>query len=133
MGKTKYHAGVLDAGGGRRRWCIGRLVGTVSIGLLLNDVETLAGWVDDSVDDAAHFHDRKDRLQNQLGVEEKEVTDPALLRGEGPEEAKDVAPAGNTSEDGRGDGVSRRRGRPARADQVVCETCKSYKRDDCPR
>lgn len=85
------------------------------------------------MDDTAHFHDRKDWLQNQLGVEEKEVTDPALLRGEGPEEAKDVAPAGNTGEDGRRDGVSRRRGRPARADQVVCDTGKSNKRDDCPR
>ena len=85
------------------------------------------------MDNAAHFHDRKDRLQNQLGVEEKEVTDPALLRGEGPEKAKDVAPAGYAGEDGRGDGVSRRRGRPARADQVVCDTGKSYKRDDCPR
>ena len=128
-----WAAGVLDAGGGRRSWRSGRLVGTVSIGLLLNDVEALAGWVDDSVDDAAHFHDRKDRLQNQLGVEEKEVTDPALLRGEGPEKAKDVAPAGYAGEDRRGDGVSRGRGRPARADQVVCDTGKSYKRDDCPR
>ena len=85
------------------------------------------------MDDAAHFHDRKDRLQNQLGVEEKEVTDPALLRGEGPEETKDVAPAGNAGEDRRGDGVSRRRSRPTRTDQVVCNTGKSYERDNCPR
>ena len=73
-----------------------------------------------------HFHNRKDRLKNELSIQQENVTDPSLLRRERPEEAKNVAPARDTGKDARRNGISWSSGRPRRANEVVGHTSERH-------